>query len=133
ACEAVRVSPRAYPADRRGRGDHPPAGAAAGWVTRCTSMSPLAVRTWTVRPGRPVAGAAGVTDRSLRVLPDMVTRSSHTPVPSVTPTDTSPEAQVIRTTPRRAAPIRTSPEAVVTRAPAAICSTATSPLAEWMV
>src|SRR5207253_5041461 len=50
-----------------------PTGASAG--ARTTSMSPLAVRTWTVRSGASPTGAASAIARSVRVWPDTVTRS----------------------------------------------------------
>ena len=75
--------------------------AAAEWV-RNTLMSPLIVRTCRVswdagllRRRRWLVGWA-VMARSLLVEPDTVLRSSQTRVPVGTPTQTSPEAELIR-------------------------------------
>src|SRR2546423_14620801 len=77
-------------------------------------MSPLAVLTCTLRSGFPLAGGPDCS-RLLRVVPAAVDRSSQTLVPAATPTSTSPDAVLSRTSPRRTAPRRRSPEAVLTR------------------
>src|SRR5262245_4650120 len=93
-------------------------------------MSPLAVRTCTVRPGLRPAGAASARARSVLVYPAAVKRSSQTPVPGATPTLTPPDADLTLMLPELAVPMRTWPEAVVARTEPPALATSRLPLAE---